>query len=300
MNFQIWGLTGTLATQHDEHMAYAQDRLWHWIDAFDATCNRFRSDSELSRLNEHSGEMVVLSLTLEMAIDAALRAGEATGGLCDPTVLPALLALGYDLDYDELRHRNDVIAMAPVVAAGLGAITLNREAHTVMLAPECRLDLGASAKALVADLVAADLAPLGGVIVEIGGDVAVHGTGPSGPWAIGVSDRLDLSGHEPRITLTSGGVATSSTTTRTWHIGSQVVNHIIDPRTGTYARGAYATASVAAESCVIANAFATAALLWGEDAGYHITQAGWSGRLVRHDGTVEFVGGWPPDEEGRA
>jgi thiamine biosynthesis lipoprotein ApbE len=59
----------------------------------------------------------------------------------------------------------------------------------------------------------------------------------------------------------------------------------------------YVTATVSAPSCLAANAFATAALLWGEDAGYHIGQAGWSGRLVRRDGSVDFVGGWPEEEE---
>ena len=50
---------------------------------------------------------------------------------------------------------------------------------------------------------------------------------------------------------------------------------------------------------MLANAFATAALFWNEDAGYHIAQAGWSARLVRRDGTLEFVGGWPEDEAAR-
>jgi hypothetical protein len=53
---------------------------------------------------------------------------------------------------------------------------------------------------------------------------------------------------------------------------------------------------VSADSCVTANAFATAALLWGDDAGYHIGQAGWAGRLVRHDGTIDLVGAWPREE----
>jgi thiamine biosynthesis lipoprotein len=53
---------------------------------------------------------------------------------------------------------------------------------------------------------------------------------------------------------------------------------------------------VSAASCVVANAFATAALLWGEEASYHIAQAGWSARLVRLDGRVEFVGGWPEEK----
>jgi thiamine biosynthesis lipoprotein len=280
-------------------MPFAETRLWHWLESFDAACNRFRDDSEISRLNERNGEVVEVSETLEMAIDAALRAGHATEGLCDPTVLPALLALGYDRDYDELSRHGAASVGEPVLAAGLAAITLDRERHTVTLAPRCRIDLGASAKALVADLVAAELSPHGGAVVEIGGDVAVRGIGPEGPWVIGVSDTLATNGGEPRISLAHGGVATSSTTTRTWRAGQRIVNHIIDPRTGSFARGAYATATVSADSCITANAFATAALLWGEDAGYHIAQAGWSGRLVRHDGSVEFVGGWPHDEAGR-
>jgi thiamine biosynthesis lipoprotein len=104
------------------------------------------------------------------------------------------------------------------------------------------------------------------------------------------------SGHEPKVCLEHGGIATSSTTTRTWRIGNQLANHIVDPRTGSFATGTYAVATVSAESCLTANAFATAALLWGEDAGYHIAQAGWSARLVRRDGIVEFVGGWPPED----
>ena len=48
--------------------------------------------------------------------------------------------------------------------------------------------------------------------------------------------------------------------------------------------------------CTSGMIMATAALLWGEDASYHIAQAGYSARLVRHDNSIEFVGGWPQDE----
>jgi len=296
MNFQTWGLSGTLATQHAPDLAFAEERLWHWIELFDQSCNRFRPESEVSRLNRADGATLPASPTLELAVAAALDAGEATEGLCDPTVLPALLSLGYDRDYDDLAQRGDFTPGPATPAPGLGAITLDRDQHTVRLAPGCQIDLGASAKALVADLVADELAARGGVVVEIGGDVAVRGRGPEGPWVIGVADTLAISGTEPRISLSAGGVATSSSTTRVWRAGGRTVNHIIDPRTGACADGPYATAAVSAASCVAANAFATAALLWGEDAGYYIAQAGWSGRLVRRDGTVEFVGGWPSEE----
>jgi thiamine biosynthesis lipoprotein len=297
MNFQTWGLSGSLSTEHHEDMAFAEERLWHWIDAFDAACNRFRSDSEISLLNSIHDQPVPVSDTLARSIDAALLASSITGGLCDPTILPALMALGYDRDYDQLAKAPPRKLGTAAPAPGITAITFDRNNQTVKLAPGCQLDLGASAKALVADLVADDIATLGGVVVEVGGDVAVRGRGPSGQWVIGVADSLTITGSEPRIAFGGGGIATSSTTARTWSAGDDVINHIVDPRTGTYARGPIATATVSASSCVIANAFSTAALLWGDDAGFHIAQAGWSGRLVRHDGSVEFVGGWPHEEE---
>ena len=296
MNFEVWGLTGTLATEHDHQMEFAQERLWYWIKEFDDSCNRFRVDSELSWVNERAGETLAIGATLERAIAGALLASDATGGLCDPTVLPAVLALGYDVDYDVLIQRDITTLAAPVKPLGASAVELNRRSHTLTLAKGCQLDLGASAKALVADLVADDVASTGGVIVEMGGDVAVRGRGPEGPWAIGVSDSLHVTGTEARVAVEYGGVATSSTTTRTWHASGQLVNHIVDPRTGSFAVGPYATATVSARSCLLANAFATAALLWGEDATYHVAQAGWSARLVRGDGTIDFVGGWPLEE----
>lgn len=298
MKFEIWGLSGTLVTERQVQMSVAEERLWHWLGLVDDACNRFNPDSEISRLNAAAGAPVPVSETFERSLDAALRASDVTGGLCDPTVLPALLALGYDRDYDELVRHGATNTGPPVPSLGVGAISLDRALHTVTLAPGCALDLGASAKALVCDLVANDVAPSGGVVIEIGGDVAVRGDGPEGPWAIAVSDSLNLNGREPRITLRTGGVATSSRSVRTWSVGATTVNHIIDPRTGSFAHGDYTTASVTASDCVLANSFATAALLWNNDAAYHIAQAGWSARLVRIDGTVEFVGGWP--EEGEA
>ena len=298
MNFSIWGLSGSLTTQRERDLAVAEQHLWRWIDAVDATCNRFRSDSEISRLNEHRGETVALSDTLELALAAALRSAQLTDGLCDPTVLPALLALGYDRDYDELARRGTTSLAGPVPPPGVGAIDLDRAGHKVTLAPGCQIDLGASAKALVVDRVADELAPYGGVVVEIGGDVAARGMSDDGPWVVAISNSLVVNGHEPRVALRNAGVATSSLTSRTWRAGDTLVNHVIDPRTGTFTRGPYATATVSAGTCVDANAFATAALLWGEEAGYHIAQAGLSARLVRHDGSVDFVGGWPPDGGG--
>ncbi|MGA2432362.1 MAG: FAD:protein FMN transferase [Acidimicrobiales bacterium] len=294
MNFEVWGMNGSLCVEHAEHESFARDRLWYWLDAVDAACNRFRSDSEISRLNDVHDVPMVVSETLARCLEAALTSAEVTGGLCDPTVLGSLLALGYDRDFDELGD-TIVTVQAHQPSPGISAVSFEPQRRRVTLKAGCTLDLGASAKALVADLVADELAPRGGVVVEIGGDVALRGSGPSGPWVVGIADRLEIRGDEPRVSQHGGGIATSSLTARTWKSARATLNHVIDPRTGYCATGPYASATVSAASCVVANAFSTAALLWGEEAGYHIAQAGWSARLVRHDGRIDFVGGWPAE-----
>ena len=294
MNFSIWGLPGSLHTERENQLPFAEDRLHFWLDVIDRACNRFHADSEISHLNGADGH-VTLSDGLVRALVAARRASELTGGLCDPTVLTSLEALGYDRDYDALGDLEDTpVDLRP--APGFAALGFDEVAHTVHKTPDWRIDLGASAKALVTDLVADDVAPTGGVVVEIGGDVSARGRGPEGPWVIGIATTLTITGLEPRITLENGAVATSSNDVRTWRRGDKVIGHIIDPRTGHSAASPFAAATVIDADCVGANAFATAALLWGEDAAWHIAQAGRSARLVRHDGTVEFVGAWPREE----
>jgi thiamine biosynthesis lipoprotein len=294
MNFNVWGMSGTLVTEDAELHDFAAQRLSHWLDAIDAACSRFRTDSELSQLNAR-GE-AIMSATFERALVTALESWHATQGLCDPTVLSALLNLGYDADFADVARRGD-FARGPIAPSpGASALSLDETSHHVSLAPGCQLDLGASAKALAVDLIADDVCAQGGVLVEIGGDVAVRGRGPQGSWSIGVSDDLVITGCEPRVSLTNAGVATSSTKVRAWRASGRRVHHIIDPRSGAPTAGPYVTATVAAASCRRANAFATAALIWGEEAPYYLAQERCAARLVRADGTVDYVGGWPPDE----
>jgi thiamine biosynthesis lipoprotein len=294
--FEIWGLTGSLATESAEHFEFANERLWYWIGEIDRACNRFNDDSEIQRLNKSNGQAFEVSPTFEVALDAAIRSSEITGGLCDPTVLSALLQLGYNRDFDELVGQTYINHDQSVPSPGISAINFDKSSHKVSL-NNCMIDFGASAKALTADLVANDVMKFGGVAVEIGGDVALRGIDPRNPWNIGISDSLSINSTVPSVAMSSGGIATSSLRARSWMVNGETANHIIDPRTGSYARGPYSTASVSAPDCVTANAFATAALLWGEDAGYHIAQSGWSARLVRNNGAVEFIGGWPEDGE---
>jgi FAD:protein FMN transferase len=80
--------------------------------------------------------------------------------------------------------------------------------------------------------------------------------------------------------------------------GGREVHHIIDPRTGAPAQGPWRTATVAAPTCVTANAASTALIVGGDDAEQWLLTTGLAARLVGHDGSIRLLGPWPSEASG--
>jgi len=134
-----------------------------------------------------------------------------------------------------------------------------------------------------------------GVLVSLGGDIATAGEAPEGGWIVQVGEdsRAPISAGEEKIRITSGAIATSSTTVRRWVRGEALIHHILDPRTGLPAVGRWRTASTVARTCVDANLAATAAIVKGEEAVAWLEGARIPARLVAQDGAIHRVAGWP-------
>jgi thiamine biosynthesis lipoprotein len=185
-------------------------------------------------------------------------------------------------------------------APGWQSIEVDYERREVSVAPGSVLDLGATAKARTADRAAATIAQRTGcgALVSIGGDVAVAGFPPLGGWAIGIatSSRATTDDVDQVVAITAGGLATSGTAVRRWRHGGRVVHHIVDPWSGESAPACWDLVSIAAESCVGANAASTAAVVWGPSALERLASFRVAGRLVSVHGTVTTVGGWPENE----
>jgi thiamine biosynthesis lipoprotein len=270
------------------------------IEALDEQASRFRADSEISRIHRAGGGAFLLSSGLAEAVALALAAARWTSGLVDPTAGRAVAALGYDRDFAAVR--DDARPASPARVPGWRTVRL---AGPVLSLPAgIWLDLGATAKGLGADrAAAAALAAcggVGGVLVSLGGDVAVAGRPPAGGWPVLIADdHRQLGRAQPGgpptqlVRLSGGGLATSSVTVRQWRRGEARLHHIVDPRTGAPAAGPWRTVSVAAGDCATANAAATAAIIAGPAAGAWLAAERLPGRLVAHDGTVRLAGRWP-------
>lgn len=160
-------------------------------------------------------------------------------------------------------------------------------------------DLGSSAKAHAADVLAARLSLLGAaVLVSLGGDLASRGTPPGGAWPLLIDEMSPGATAPVQLLLREGGLATSSTLRRRWNAAGKPAHHLLDPRTALPASGPWRTASVVAASCVRANAASSAAIIAGEGASRFLELRALSARLVGTDGSVHLVGDWPTRAEG--
>jgi thiamine biosynthesis lipoprotein len=298
-SFRAIGTVATVVVPEDVNVDVAQDILRQQIAAIDLACSRFRTDSEIESLHRHSGRAVVVSPLLFEALEVAISVAERTHGAVDPTVGNAMSTLGYDRDFEQVGSRPSLPPGALGPVAGFGHVHLCPRTRTVRIPRGVRLDLGASAKAFVADRAAVRIADqLGtGALVSIGGDVAVAGPAPQQGWAIGIA--VDSSAPaddvDQVVAIRRGGLASSSTVVRSWYVGAERVHHIVDPATGHSSAPHWTLVSASGNTCVDANALSTAAIVWGPEALDRLPAFEQAVRLVRHDGRVFTLGGWPED-----
>jgi thiamine biosynthesis lipoprotein ApbE len=281
-----------------QRLAVARAAMDRVLADIDQACSRFREDSELSRLNAASGTEHTVSPLLATAIGHGLRAAQVTNGDVDPTVGTAMRLIGYDVDFASVVSSGEPLVLTVQPIPGWRTVRFNARARSVFIPRGVELDLGATAKALAADLAAAAALEAlgdGGVLVSLGGDIALAGEAPAGGWSIQVSDDSTApfdSGAE-RVSLASGAVATSSTRTRSWRRGAVELHHIIDPRTGGPVDSTWRLVTVVAATCVDANTAATASIVRGAAAVPWLDGMGLPSRLVANDDTVVRVAGWP-------
>jgi thiamine biosynthesis lipoprotein len=244
------------------------DRAQGHVDRLERLWSRFRADSEVSELNRRAGTPVRVSPETVELVRRAVDGWWLSGGAFDPTVLGAVLRAGYDRSFETMG----ATARPGSSPLELGASDIVVDGDQVCLPGGVGFDPGGIGKGLAADLVLAALLAGGadGACVNLGGDVAVAGTGPDGEaWTVTVEHEWS---PEPVawLGLAGGSVATSTTLRRRWENGGQVRHHLVDPRTGLPSDSDLNHVTVVAATTWAAEVLAKAVLLRGSDHAFDI------------------------------
>ena len=246
------------------------------LAAVDASMSTWREDSELERFNRHGSEPFPLSPALDEVMATALEIGTRSGGAFDITVGPLVDAWGFGPGEQSPAPSPERIA-GLLAQTGAGLLTIDRHSRTLRKSEDrIRCDLSAIAKGYAVDRVAAALTSAGytDFMVELGGEVVANGVNAAGEdWRIGI----EVPDPEQRavyavVALDGVALATSGNYRNFRLEDGQVVSHIIDPRTGRPVTHALASVSVVAETCMEADAWATALSVLGPEDGLEVAR----------------------------
>lgn len=300
--WRVWGVEASIVVGDPASLTGAAALAEGVLAEIGAACSRFDDASELSRLSRDPAAAagVEVSPLLAELVGAALQVAADTGGSVDPTLGADLAGWGYDRDLAALPTP---ATAGPPLTGGTTLSVVPRDpawrrvrldGRLLALPAGTLLDLGATAKAFAADRIARRIAEAfhTRVLVSLGGDIATAGPAGSPGWEVTVQD-LDGDPSQ-QVRLPSGaGLATSSTQKRRWLHDGRTVQHILDPAFGTPVVPAWRSASVAAPTCLRANALSTAAIVRGRAAVDWLARQGADARLVDLEGRVVRVGAWP-------
>ena len=235
--------------------------------------------SEISFLNEASSLIpeIISNDMLEVLV-AAEKVHAESRGFFDLTVSPLIDLWGFGPTNPEdqvpssyeIQQALKLVGQDKMLLVDTNRKTLKKTSDNVTI------NLSAIAKGYGVDKVAQSLKNLGveRFLIEIGGDLLVSGKNSKGiPWAIGI-EQPDSEDRVVKLVLSISdlGMATSGDYRNFFEEDGVRYSHIIDPMTGKPVDHRTASVTVLAETAMMADAWATALLVAGEEEGLKIAE----------------------------
>jgi thiamine biosynthesis lipoprotein len=233
----------------------------------------YMPESELSRFNQNpSVAPVPIGEDLVTVLREALRLSARSGGAFDVTVGPLVNAWGFGpTDMGAPPTEAALAELRPRVGyqklhLDEGARTLRKE-HAQMY-----VDLSAIAKGFGVDQVARALERQGvsSYFVEVGGEVRAKGRKPDGGrWRVGIEKPdAEARGVQEVVELDGLSMATSGNYRNFYEKDGKRLSHTINPQTGAPVEHRLASVSVVHPECMVADGWATALNVLGEEEGF--------------------------------
>ena len=260
----VFGTVYNITYQYGEDL---QQEIEAELQKVDGEFSMFNSESTVARLNR-GDSTVERSDMFNEVFDLAQTVNKETCGAFDVTVAPLVNAWGFGFKHEQLPTPQQVDSLMRI--------------HDQM-------DFSAIAKGFGCDVVARLLKSKGidNFMVEIGGEVVVSGHNDKDQlWHIGVNKPVDDTLHvdgelQTVLSITDHDMTTSGNYHNFYYQDGKKYAHTIDPRTGYPVQHSLLSATVIADDCATADAYATSFMVLGVDGAQEV--------LLRHPELMAYL-----------
>lgn len=260
------------------HITYQSDTDYQQeieaeLKKVDNSLSPFNKTSIISRINRN--EQVTVDSMFTDVFTLAESISKETDGAFDITVAPLVNLWGFGFKKGVTPSQNAIDSIHSFI--GYEKVALQK-GHVIKQNPKTMLDCSAIAKGYGSDVVARFLKKKGieNFMVEIGGEVVTHGNSDKRvPWRIGVNKPTDDSLNNSTelqtvLNVTDKAMATSGNYRNFYYKNGKKYAHTIDPKTGYPVQHNILSATVIANTCATADAYATSFMVLGLDGAQKI------------------------------
>ncbi len=261
----VFGTTYSITYQYHENLKSDIEDVMKQVDN---SLSPFNKSSVITAINNNTSTKADKYLTEVFTL--AQTVNKETEGAFDITVAPLVNAWGFGFRSGTKPTEAQTDSLLAIV--GQEKVTL-KDGKIIKSDPRIMLDCSAIAKGFGVDKVAEFLADKGikNYLVEIGGEISARGMNSRGTeWNIGITKPVDDSlsinqENQAVLQITDKAMATSGNYRNFYYEGGKKYAHTINPHTGKPAQSDILSATVIAESCAVADAYATAFMVLGSD-----------------------------------
>lgn len=262
------------------HITYQSDTNYQKeieaeLQKVDNSLSPFNKGSIISRINRN--EKVKVDEMFSEVFQLAEKISGDTDGAFDITVAPMVNAWGFGFKTGNPPTRQTIDSLRAIV--GFHTVSL-QDGYIIKKNPKTMLDCSAIAKGYGTDVVARFLKKKGvqNFMVEIGGEIVVNGNNEKlQPWRIGINKPTDDSLNTSQaiqdvVSVSNIAMATSGNYRNFYYKNGKKYAHTIDPKTGYPVQHNILSATVFADDCATADAYATSFMVLGLDGAKKILE----------------------------
>lgn len=233
---------------------------------FDTSLSTYNKESLITAINENRSDSA--DSYLKYCVEQALLICQASDGAFDITIGPLANCWGFGFKNKETMTQEKIDSLLPFVGCDKVSVVGNR---IIKASPEVVLNVNAIAQGYAVDVVCdwLESKAVSDYMVEIGGEVKVKGLNPhQSEWKVGINEPIDDSLNVNQdirevVRISEHAMATSGNYRKFYVENGVKYSHTLDPKTGYPVKHNLLSASVLANSCIEADAYATAFMVVG-------------------------------------